>query len=465
MLDVALQQIAELETENERLRVRLSSPPGPTTLPASVTDLGIRPDKPDSASEGLPYADGRSSPAERIALFRALFVGRTDVYARRWVSKNGRVGWSPAEESPWEKNKLEHERVFFPLTDDVIGRHLRRPVSERDELHAGLYPLLPDDTTQLLVCDFDGKSGSKDWRGDADAYLRACADVGTPALLEISRSGEGAHVWVFFTEPVEAVAARTLGMGLIRQAIDARDGMSLSSYDRLIPSQDFVPTHSKKGARFGNLIALPLSGAAHASGTTLFCDPATWTPYRDQFAHLSGTGRLSPQRLKQILDELGPLKAGPSPTSPALPARPRRGGLGQAPATVKAVAGPMLHIATAGLPPQLVAALKHAASFHNPEFYRRQNQRFTTFFTPRLVCCFDDTDPDWLAMPRGLRDEAAALVAAASGTLKIRPARRRRPRSSPASPASSPKSSTPRSRLCGHTRRGYWSRPPGRARR
>jgi hypothetical protein len=297
MLDVALQQIADLETENERLRVRLSSAPGPTRLPASVTDLGIRPDKPDSPSEGLPYADGRSSPAERIALFRALFVGRTDVYARRWVSKNGRVGWSPAEENPWEKNKLEHERVFFPLTDDVIGRHLRRPVSERDELHAGLYPLLPDDTTQLLVCDFDGKSGSKVWRGDADAYLRACADVGTPALLEISRSGEGAHVWVFFTEPVEAVAARTLGMGLIRQAIGARDDMSLSSYDRLIPSQDFVPTHSKKGARFGNLIALPLSGAAHASGTTLFCDPATWTPYRDQFAHLSGTRRLSPQRL------------------------------------------------------------------------------------------------------------------------------------------------------------------------
>jgi hypothetical protein len=97
---------------------------------------------------------------------------------------------------------------------------------------------------------------------------------------------------------------------------------------------------------------------------------------------LSGTPRLSPQRLKQILDELDPLKAGPSPTSPALPPRPRRGGLGQAPETVQAVAGPMLRMATTGLPSQLAAALKHAASFHNPEFYRRQNQRFTTFFTP-----------------------------------------------------------------------------------
>jgi hypothetical protein len=99
MLDVALQQVAELEAENERLRVRLSSAPEPTRLPAPVTDLGARPDKPDSPSEGLPYADGLSSPAERIALFRALFVGRADVYARRWVSKNGQVGWSPAEET------------------------------------------------------------------------------------------------------------------------------------------------------------------------------------------------------------------------------------------------------------------------------------------------------------------------------------------------------------------------------
>jgi superfamily II DNA or RNA helicase len=105
---------------------------------------------------------------------------------------------------------------------------------------------------------------------------------------------------------------------------------------------------------------------------------------------------------------------------------PRRGGLGQAPTTVKGATGPMLCIATTGLPPQLVAALKHASSFHNPEFYRRQNQRFSTFFTPRLVCCFDDTDPGWLALPRGLQDEATTLVAAAGGTLTIRPARRRR---------------------------------------
>jgi hypothetical protein len=118
---------------------------------------------------------------------------------------------------------------------------------------------------------------------------------------------------------------------------------------------------------------------------------------------LSRAERLTPARVQQLVDELGPMRAGPSPTAPVIPSRPRRSALGRAPATVNAEVGAMLRIATAGLPPTLIAALKHAASFHNPEFYRRQNQRFSTFNTPRLVCCFDDTDPDWLALPRGLR--------------------------------------------------------------
>ncbi|WP_412075660.1 TOTE conflict system archaeo-eukaryotic primase domain-containing protein [Streptomyces xanthophaeus] len=305
--------------------------------------------------------------------------------------------------------------MFFPLTDQVIFRHLSRSEPGQREQHAGLYPMLPDDTTHLLACDFD----DKDWQGDAAAYVAACTDAGVPALAEVSRSGSGAHVWTFFTSPVSAGVARALGMALLRLTIDARDGMSLASYDRLFPAQDFLPTHSKGGARFGNLIALPLHGDSRTAGTTLFCDPFTWTPYEDQFAYLSRTERLAPGQVQELVNTLGPLQVGPSPTAPTLPARPRRSALGTAPKTVKAKAGAMLRIATTGLPPQLVAALKHAASFHNPEFYRRQNQRFSTFNTPRLICCFDATDPQWIALPRGLRDEAASLVAAAGGTLKV----------------------------------------------
>ncbi|WP_346656931.1 DEAD/DEAH box helicase family protein [Streptomyces sp. F001] len=208
-------------------------------------------------------------------------------------------------------------------------------------------------------------------------------------------------------------------MALLRRAIDARGQMALSSYDRLFPAQDFLPNKARGSFRFGSLIALPLHGVSRAKGTTIFVDPDTWQPYPDQFAHLSLTERLAPADVEAFAAKLGPVMAGPSPTTPQLGARPRRKALGKAPARVEARLSAMLAISTVGLPPQLLAALKHAASFHNPEFYRKQNQRFSTFNTPRLVCCFDASDADWLKLPRGLADEAMGLIATAGGALTI----------------------------------------------
>ncbi|MFJ1656700.1 TOTE conflict system archaeo-eukaryotic primase domain-containing protein [Streptomyces sp. NPDC088337] len=375
---------------------------------------------PPAGAGGLPYADASSSAEAKIALFKTLFAGREDVYAKRWVSaKSGRTGWSPAEDNPFDKNKADKDRVFWPLTDEAVYHHLDPTRQGRSELHIGLYPLLADDTCRLLACDFDGKDGS-DWRADATAYIAACHEAGVPASRgNLTRSGKGAHVWTFFTAPVAAATARALGLALLRRAIDARGQMALSSYDRLFPAQDFLPTKARGSFRFGSLIALPLHGPSRAKGTTVFVGPDTWQPYPDQFAHLSHTERLSPADVEALVDKLGPVKAGPSPTIPQLGVRPRRKALGKAPARVKARLSAMLSISTAGLPPQLLAALKHAASFHNPEFYRKQNQRFSTFNTPRLICCFDASDPDWLGLPRGLVDEAKGLIAAAGGTLTI----------------------------------------------
>lgn len=424
-LDVALEENAELHEEIARLRAdnaRLHSllgrdvPATPAAIPSIPEPVAV---PPPARAGGLPYADASSSADAKIALFRTLFAGREDVYAKRWVSaKSGRTGWSPAEDNPFDKNKAEEDRVFWPLIDETIYRHLDPTHQGRSELHIGLYPLLADDTCRLLACDFDGKNGS-DWRADATAYIAACQEAGVPALLEISRSGKGAHAWTFFTDPVAAATARALGMALLRRAIDARGRMALSSYDRLFPAQDFLPNKAKGSFRFGNLIALPLHGVCRTKGTTVFVDPDTWQPYPDQFAHLSHTDRLSPADVASLVDKLGPVKAGPSPTAPELGPKPRRKALGKAPARVTARLSAMLAISTTGLPPQLLAALKHAASFHNPEFYRKQNQRFSTFNTPRLVCCFDASDPNWLKLPRGLADEAAQLIATAGGTLTI----------------------------------------------
>lgn len=71
--------------------------------------------------------------------------------------------------------------------------------------------------------------------------MKAARAIGVPAALEVSRSGIGAHVWIFFTGPVPAGTARALGSGLLREAIALRGRMDLTAYDRLFPSQDVLP--------------------------------------------------------------------------------------------------------------------------------------------------------------------------------------------------------------------------------
>ncbi|MFI6991814.1 TOTE conflict system archaeo-eukaryotic primase domain-containing protein [Nonomuraea wenchangensis] len=412
-LDAALVEIAELRGENDLFRQLLRQ-----QASTSIERGLIEPDRisaiPGKLSQnGLPYADAASSPSEKLALFKALFVGRRDVYATRFFSrKTGRHGWSPAEKEFWRKRD-DAEREFLPLTDKVLIAHLSRSADGRDS-HVGLYPMLPDDTCQLLACDFDGAG----WQDDAAAYADACTRVGIHTAAEISRSGAGAHVWMFFTEPVLAASARAIGMGLLREAIDRRGTMSLASYDRLFPAQDSLPVKAAARFRFGNLIALPLHGGSREQGATLFCDPHAWQPYEDQFAFLSGMRRLRPVEVDTLVKRFGQVDAGPS-TSGRLPVKPRKGALGVAPQRVHARLGAMLAISTDGLPAPLIAALKHLAAFHNPEFYRRQSMRFSTFATPRFVRCFDDSDPDWLQLPRGLAEEAEHLVAATGGTVEI----------------------------------------------
>ena len=204
-----------------------------------------------------------SSGPDKVRFFRTLFAARTDVYAIRWENaRTGRSGWSPAVEGGWRKGT---NRPYLRLTDRVVEAHLT------GEVHLGLYPLLAGDVCHWLAADFDGPSAML----DALAYLKAARAVGVPAALEVSRSGIGAHVWIFFTGPVPAATARALGSGLLREAIALRGRMNLTAYDRLFPSQDVLPS----SGGIGNLIAAPLQGRSRRHGATVFLDLATLEPH------------------------------------------------------------------------------------------------------------------------------------------------------------------------------------------
>ena len=251
-----------LRTENARLISLLESHGIEWRLPPPLAMLTQEPEP------------SRLTTGEKVALFRRLFQGRTDVFPVRWESKTtGKSGYSPACANEWragvcEKPRIKcgdcNKRLLIPLSDSVIYDHLAG-------VHTvGVYPLLEDDTCYFLAVDFD----EAEWREDARAFMGSCEELGVPAALEISRSGKGAHVWIFFASKVSARDARRLGTSIISHTCARTRQLKLESYDRLFPNQDSLP----KGG-FGNLIALPLQKHPRENGCSVFVD-VDLRPYR-----------------------------------------------------------------------------------------------------------------------------------------------------------------------------------------
>ena len=160
----------------------------------------------------------------------------------------------------------------------------------------GVYPLLRDDTCWFLAADFDKTT----WVEDVGAFVETCHQAGIRPSVERSRSGNGAHVWFFFEEPIPASTARKMGCYFITQTMARRHQLSMESYDRFFPNQDSMP----RGG-FGNLIALPLQHGPRQHGNTVFLDD-TLVPYADQWDYLSRVRReqrLPPTLVEQIATE------------------------------------------------------------------------------------------------------------------------------------------------------------------
>jgi hypothetical protein len=203
------------------------------------------------AAERHAFADApvtnNSSSIEKIELFRRLFAGRPDVFPVRWENrKAGRSGYSPACSNEWAKGICGKPKVkcgecphqaFIPPSEDIIEKHLRGGDARTGDFVAGVYPLLQDETCWFLAADFDKEA----WAEDAGALLQTCRGRGIAAALERSRSGNGGHVWIFFSEPIPARIARQMGAALITETMEKRPEIGFSSYDRFFPNQDTMP--------------------------------------------------------------------------------------------------------------------------------------------------------------------------------------------------------------------------------
>jgi superfamily II DNA or RNA helicase len=417
-LEKAIREIERLRQENAQLRkklgIKVSEPKshynqsGPSSV-GPDTNVEHTQETRDYGGQGLsisaarlPRIDSSFSSGEKIKLFRALFTGREDVYAVFWFNERiGKKGYSPACEDPWSTRNGKAKQ-YLPLTDKVILSHLT------GEQIVGVYPLLKDDTCWFLACDFD-KQG---WALDALAFLNICKDHGVPAYLERSRSGNGGHVWIFFSAPIPATSARQLGIRLLKETMVIRAEMDLASYDRFFPSQDYLPR-----AGFGNLIALPLQKKCRALGNTEFLDvdQSELRPWPDQWSFLSEIKRLGPSQVEALLEKIPPVSVGPG-HSRAVSASVRQ--RYPAPKQIHSALGAALSIEKSGIPPWLLAQMKQLALLHNPLFYEREKLRLSTWRIPRFIRCYEE-DASHIHLPRGTLKDLKDLVKGAVSELLL----------------------------------------------
>jgi superfamily II DNA or RNA helicase len=404
--------LARLDREQTDARARLA------VLQAELTSLGSEPE----IRVRLPMALDAPAPQtndKKVSLFRSLFRGRDDVFPTRFVSKKtGKPGYAPACSNKFVKGVCELPKVkcgecpnqaFVPVDDAAVLHHLRgRHVM-------GVYPLLEDETCWFLAVDFDKST----WTEDVSAFADTCRRVGLPAAIERSRSGNGAHVWFFFSSPVSASSARKMGCYLITEAMARRHQLSMDSYDRLFPSQDTMP----RGG-FGNLIALPLQHGPRKEGNPIFFDD-NLHPIADdqQWAYLASVPRIDPRTVETIASEamrhgsvIGVQMADVSDEEDAtpwtrLPSRKPKPVIitEPLPPKVRAVLAQKLFVEKAGLPSPLINQIKRLAAFQNPDFYKKQSMRLSTATTPRVIACAEDL-PQHVGMPRGCQSEVEAIL-------------------------------------------------------
>ena len=353
---------------------------------------------------------------ERVALFMSLFKGREDVFARRWFSKStGKAGYQPVCVNEWRRGVCDKKtykcaecpnRDFAPLTSQDVYRHLEGKDENCCDV-VGLYAIMPDNNCSFLCTDFDDKSCKHGYKDDVLAFVGVCRDWQIPYAIERSRSGNGAHVWIFFEEPLPAFKARRLGNAILTEAMNHDGRMSLNSYDRFFPNQDRLPEGG-----FGNLVALPLQGQARKNLNSVFVDD-DFLAYKDQWIFLYNIKKLREDDVDKLLnlhvnEEFGALSTS-SESKPWVTPTPQDVTKADFYATMEIVKADKIYIPLKSISAKVLNHLKRIAAFKNPEFYSKQALRLSTYSVPRIISCFDITD-EYLAMPRGCEDAILSFL-------------------------------------------------------
>lgn len=322
-----------------------------------------------------------SPTPKQILLFRSLFRVREDVFAVRWESGN-KKGYMPAysyDPYMYRLHKMKGgsfknytDKSYLPLTDQELHKHFN------GNQHIGGYPLLEDNTSWFIAADFD----KQNWKEESLTFIKACKKKNIPAYLERSRSGNGAHVWVFFDRAYPAIRSRSVVVSILEQTGIFSLFDKSSSFDRLFPNQDF---HSGKG--LGNLIALPLHKPSLANGNSCFLDIDTFDPFVDQWRFLESIQTVD----TKVFDELYECTSA-SQSSSAMQISPS--------GKLEISLYKSLHIMRSGMNQELINFLREELNFANAEYFIKKKSGKNTWNTDRYFKFIEDKEFE-IAIPRG----------------------------------------------------------------
>ena len=420
------EHIKQLEAENKYLKKLLD-------------DAGIPYDKANKALEKNESQEINIKEElitkELVQFFYSMFKGRKDVYSLRSGkpnAKTGKHGYYTQCENFWKdglcgkkdgkntKCQSCPNQKYKPLTGDVIYAHLTGVKKDCSDV-VGLYPVWPDGTCNYLVFDFDNHDESSDsvkWQKEANALRAICTDNDVPCLVERSRSGKGAHVWIFFEKAINIKKARLFGAALLDKGVESVNQQSFDTYDRMIPAQDKLPEGG-----LGNLVALPLQGRSVKNGNSVFVDEK-WQPYHDQWSVLKNTGKLSETFIDEKLAIWGNKYSisssdtdNETPRQISIDETPWENSAGfessDTKGPVRIVLADKVYVDKTGIKPRLQNKIRRLAAYNNPEYFRNQGMGISTFGIPRIVYSGEDTE-QFIVIPRGCLNKLCDNLKAAS---------------------------------------------------
>ena len=345
---------------------------------------------------------------------------RKDVYDLRYTNpKTGKNGYYTQCFNRWDRGchiqkkdgvrcKDCELRAYKPVTLPLIKAHMNGTDPNGNDVVA-IYPMLENNLCQLLVFDFDNHAKGAEqedyaniddgWKEEINALRHICKNLDVDAAVERSRSGRGAHLWIFFKEMVPARLARRFGFALLEKGAESVNLKSFKYYDRMIPTQDALPEGG-----LGNVIALPLQGMALKSGNSAFIDE-NWNAYEDQLNVLAGTRRLTRQGIEDYLSlwySTGSTSEDNGTDAPW--DKNSEIEAGSVKGVVRIVLADRIYIDSTGMSNKTKRQLRRMATFSNKQYFQNQAMDMPNYDESRFIYLGSD-EGKYIVLPRGLREE------------------------------------------------------------